>query len=81
MNAEKMLKQLSSFEERGSSVSAELNCVMKNSIPSCLFGKSSQSLFSLSQMPFNYALIQDYGHNFNDCLTIRVKFGKNAQKY
>lgn len=64
-----------------SSVSAELNHVTKFSIISSLFGKFSQSIFSLSQMSFNYALTHDYGHNPSDNLTICVKLGENAQKY
>lgn len=34
---------------------------------SCLFGKSL-SIFSLSQMSFNYALTHDYRRNSNDYL-------------
>lgn len=64
-----------------SSVSAELNHVAKFSSMSSLFGKSSQSIFSLSQMSFNYALTHDYGHNPSDNLTICVKLGENAPKY
>lgn len=61
---------LSSFGGRGSSVSAELDHVMKFLITSSLTGKSSQSVFSLSQMSFNYALTCDYGRNSIDYLFV-----------
>ena len=46
---------------------------------SCLFGKSL-SIFSLSQMPFNYALTHDYRRNSNDYLCkIRGQMHQNIK--
>ena len=50
------------------------------SIMSCLFGKT-WSIFSLSQMSFNYALTHNYRCNFNDYLSICVKLGEKAPKH